>query len=127
VDPRAGLDDVEERKFLTLPGLELLPLGRPARSQSLYRLRYPGSRKKTKKEKKKIGDDHDGVNLDCSFMIMSRGVLYVVTNISEQPTPSIFRTEIATTSTLKLETAGSSETLVTTYMTTRPRNWKTTK
>jgi hypothetical protein len=43
VDPRAGLDDVEKRKFFTLPGLELQPLGRPARSQSLYRLRYPGS------------------------------------------------------------------------------------
>jgi hypothetical protein len=43
VDPRAGPDDVEKRKFLTLPGLELRPLGRPARSQSLYRLRYPGS------------------------------------------------------------------------------------
>jgi hypothetical protein len=43
VDPRAGLDDVEERKFLTLPGLELRPFRRPARSQSLYRLRYPGS------------------------------------------------------------------------------------
>jgi hypothetical protein len=28
---------------LTLPGLELRPLGRPARSQSLYGLRYPGS------------------------------------------------------------------------------------
>jgi hypothetical protein len=35
VDPRAGLDDVEKRKFLNLPGLELRPLGRPARSQSL--------------------------------------------------------------------------------------------
>jgi hypothetical protein len=35
VDPRAGLDDVEKRTFLTL--LELRPLGRPARSQSLYR------------------------------------------------------------------------------------------
>jgi hypothetical protein len=43
VDPRADLDDVEKRKFLTLPGLELRPLGRPARSQSLYRLHYPGS------------------------------------------------------------------------------------
>jgi hypothetical protein len=32
VDLRAGLDDVEKRKFLTLPGLELRPLGRPARS-----------------------------------------------------------------------------------------------
>jgi hypothetical protein len=25
VDPRAGLDDMEKRKFFTLPGLELLP------------------------------------------------------------------------------------------------------
>jgi hypothetical protein len=43
VDPRAGVDDMEKRKFLILPGLKLRPLGRPARSQSLYRLRYPGS------------------------------------------------------------------------------------
>jgi stalled ribosome alternative rescue factor ArfA len=43
VDPRAGLDDLEKRKFLTLPELELHPLCRPARSQSLCRLRYPGS------------------------------------------------------------------------------------
>jgi hypothetical protein len=43
VDPTAGLDDVEKGKFLTLPGLELRPLGHPARSQSLYRLTYPGS------------------------------------------------------------------------------------
>jgi hypothetical protein len=43
VDPRASLDEVEKKKFLTLPVLELRPLGRPARSQSLYRLRYPGS------------------------------------------------------------------------------------
>jgi hypothetical protein len=42
VGPRAGLNDIEERKFLTLPGLELRPLGRPARSQLLYWLRYPG-------------------------------------------------------------------------------------
>jgi hypothetical protein len=37
------MDDVEKRKFLTLPGLELRPLDRPARSQSQYRLLYPGS------------------------------------------------------------------------------------
>jgi hypothetical protein len=43
VDPRVGLDDMEKREFLTLPGLKLGPIGRPARSQSLYRLRYPGS------------------------------------------------------------------------------------
>jgi hypothetical protein len=32
VDLRVGLDDLENRKFLTLPGLELRPLDRPARS-----------------------------------------------------------------------------------------------
>jgi hypothetical protein len=41
VGPRAGLDDVEKREFLTPPELELQPLGRRAHSQSLYRLRYP--------------------------------------------------------------------------------------
>jgi hypothetical protein len=46
VDARAGLDDVEMKKFLTLSGLELRTLGRPARSQSLYRLRYPSSFRK---------------------------------------------------------------------------------
>jgi hypothetical protein len=30
VGPRAGLDNVEQRQFLLLPGLELRPLGRPA-------------------------------------------------------------------------------------------------
>jgi hypothetical protein len=43
VDTRAGLDELEKRKFLNLPGLELQDLGHSARSQSLYRLRYPGS------------------------------------------------------------------------------------
>jgi hypothetical protein len=43
VGPIANLDDVERRKFLTLLGLELLPLCRPARSQLLYRLSYPDS------------------------------------------------------------------------------------
>jgi hypothetical protein len=42
VDPRTGLDDVERRKFLLLPGLEFRPLDRPSSSQLLYRLRYPG-------------------------------------------------------------------------------------
>jgi hypothetical protein len=32
VDLRAGLDDLEKRKFLTLPGLELRSLCRSARS-----------------------------------------------------------------------------------------------
>jgi hypothetical protein len=37
-----GLENVEKRTLLTLPGLELRPLGRPVCSQSLYRLPYPG-------------------------------------------------------------------------------------
>jgi hypothetical protein len=39
VGPRAGLYGVEKRKFLILQRLELVR--RPARSQSVYRLRYP--------------------------------------------------------------------------------------
>jgi hypothetical protein len=35
VGPRTSLDDAEKRKILLLPGLELRPLGRPARTQSL--------------------------------------------------------------------------------------------
>jgi hypothetical protein len=32
LDPRFGLNDAEKKKFLILPGLELRPLGRLARS-----------------------------------------------------------------------------------------------
>jgi hypothetical protein len=32
VDPRTGIEDMEKRKFLPLPGLEFRPLGCPARS-----------------------------------------------------------------------------------------------
>jgi hypothetical protein len=41
VDPSVDLDDGEKRKFVTLPGFELRPLGRPARRQSLYRYTIP--------------------------------------------------------------------------------------
>jgi hypothetical protein len=40
VDPRACMDNMERRKFLTSSGLELRSHSSPARSQSLYRLRY---------------------------------------------------------------------------------------
>jgi hypothetical protein len=43
VGPRDGFDDVERRKILLLPGLELRRFGCPACSQSLHWLRYPGS------------------------------------------------------------------------------------
>jgi hypothetical protein len=43
LEPWTSLNDLERRKFLTLSGLELLHLDRPARSQLLYRLRCHGS------------------------------------------------------------------------------------
>jgi hypothetical protein len=45
VDPRTGLDDVEKRKFLNLPGLKLRTFGCPVHGQSLYRICCPGSYK----------------------------------------------------------------------------------
>jgi hypothetical protein len=44
VSLRTSLNDVERRNNFRLPGLELRSLGHPARSQSLYRLRYPAFR-----------------------------------------------------------------------------------
>jgi hypothetical protein len=41
VGPITGLENVERRKILPFLGLEIRPLGCPAGSQSLYRLRYP--------------------------------------------------------------------------------------
>jgi hypothetical protein len=43
MDPRTGLDGMENLKFFVLPGLELRPFGRPSRNQLLYRLCYRGS------------------------------------------------------------------------------------
>jgi hypothetical protein len=40
VGPRAGLDDTETLKFLSIAELEFRPLGGPACSESLYRLIY---------------------------------------------------------------------------------------
>jgi hypothetical protein len=54
VGRRAGLDVVEKRKFLTLPGLEPRPVGRPAHSQSLYRLSYPGSNDRSSSDENKL-------------------------------------------------------------------------
>jgi hypothetical protein len=41
VDLRAGLDDLEKGIFLTLPGLELRPLGRPASRYTDYTIPAP--------------------------------------------------------------------------------------
>jgi hypothetical protein len=50
VGPRAGLDDVEKRKFLTLPGLELITLCSPVkvnrRFGGTYHLHFHGGRMK---------------------------------------------------------------------------------
>jgi hypothetical protein len=42
---RTGLDYLEKRKFLTVPGLELRLFGRQTRKQSLYELRGPLQRR----------------------------------------------------------------------------------
>lgn len=41
--PRTSLEDMKNTKFLLLAGLEPRSLGRPVRSQSLYRLFYSDS------------------------------------------------------------------------------------
>jgi hypothetical protein len=75
VDPRAGLDNVEKRKFLTLSELEHRPRNRPSHSHSLYRLCYPGSWDSDKVGKEDIfkptnGNDslHD-INNDNGFRV----------------------------------------------------------
>jgi hypothetical protein len=49
--PKAGLDDVEKRKFSTLPGLELRPLGRPARKEEVLSRNVSGG----------TGKDHENI------------------------------------------------------------------
>jgi hypothetical protein len=73
--PRAGLDDVEKRKFLTPPGLEIRPFGLPARSWAMpcspikvnrrfggiYRLHLQDWRVRKSRNKHEAGR----VNFDC--------------------------------------------------------------
>jgi hypothetical protein len=67
-DPRAGLDDVENWKFLILLGIELRPLGRPARSQSLYLMRYPGSCKNLEPNKNISVQEYCLMECDISML-----------------------------------------------------------
>jgi hypothetical protein len=67
VGPRAGIYDVERRKILPLPGLELRPLGNPAGSQSLHRLRrVDGKGKSREKRDTYCGEGHSIVFLEGS-------------------------------------------------------------
>jgi hypothetical protein len=95
VDPRAGLDDVEKRKFLTLLGFKLRPLGRAARSQSLYRLHYPGScRGVARQSQSHIATDGQSVSLGLEprLGLMTRylllfdcyGLVFVVRPLSQE-------------------------------------------
>jgi hypothetical protein len=70
VDPRAGLEDMKERKFLPPPGLEPRILGRQARSPSLYRLSYPGCECRSRKQKEYI---------DTDTCFLTRDLLYAFT------------------------------------------------
>jgi hypothetical protein len=40
MNPRAGLDDVEKRKFLTIPGLEIRPLSVQPVASGCYPVSY---------------------------------------------------------------------------------------
>jgi hypothetical protein len=62
VGARTGPDDVP------LPGFELRPLGRPARSQALYRLRYPGSAHRTSSSAVKLQFVKFWVMTPCSLI-----------------------------------------------------------
>jgi hypothetical protein len=62
------------RKFLPLSGLERRPLGRPANSQSLYRLRYPGSMWIRNSKTQSEGKNHLG-NLDVHMCITLERIL----------------------------------------------------
>jgi hypothetical protein len=62
VNPRAGLNNVGKRTFLTLSGLEIRTLVRPALSQSLYWLRYP---------KRQVNNWHQPKDLRVLWTIIS--------------------------------------------------------
>jgi hypothetical protein len=85
MDTRAGLDDLENRKFLTLLGFELRPLRRPARSQSLYRLRYPGSSTEQGAEENVWTEERDEVTGGGVNCIMSSFITCTVHQILEWP------------------------------------------
>jgi hypothetical protein len=59
VDSGASLDDLERRKFLTLRGLEIRLLCRPARCQSLYRVSYPSTCFTFKRKKMSTRDEYN--------------------------------------------------------------------
>jgi hypothetical protein len=82
VDPRAGLDDIEKRNFLTLPELELRPFSRPARSQLVYRLLYPASRGGYIWELKWLSNCHfkkswNSNHFQNAFMIMRWRIMFL--------------------------------------------------
>jgi hypothetical protein len=73
VGPRACLDDMRKWKFLTHPGLELRPLCRQTRPQSLYRIRYRGSCPRCKWVNNiKMDLRWDGVRIDCIDVAQDR-------------------------------------------------------
>jgi hypothetical protein len=80
VGPRASMDDVEKRKFVTLLGLELSPFGRPARSQSLYRLRYHASQLRCRDRKK---FQRTAAPSMASFMKIIMAIKYLITDYSD--------------------------------------------
>jgi hypothetical protein len=75
MDLKAGLDNLEERKFLILPGLELQLFSRPTRSQSLYRLRYHDELKRYTSRLKQSQEKEAGISnqVVCTGITTSGG------------------------------------------------------
>jgi hypothetical protein len=100
VGPTTGVDHMEEWKFLTLPWLELQPLGRPARSQSVYWPHYRGSHIKYREIKIYVRNlvtvTEESFFLKLEVLIiasfgMLRRMALVRTDVSEERSASFIR------------------------------------
>jgi hypothetical protein len=80
VSPRTDLDNMEKRKISHLPVHELRPVGRPARSQSLHRLRYY-----IKQKRKATWNLFHMIDSSCSQCIQNKINLYCSTNVTNSP------------------------------------------
>jgi hypothetical protein len=79
------------RKVLTLPGLELRPLDPPARSQSPYRLRYPGSLRQH------VPPEKSASTYATTSTANSRSTIHYSTHL-KSPQPAVFTSFLVTAS-----------------------------
>jgi hypothetical protein len=85
------------RKFLILQGIELGTLGRPAHSQSLYRLRYPGS-----PEKKQVNHENSDIQTKVLARILSYSIVIIAFKNNLKATKSSVFWDVTARSSIKL-------------------------